>query len=95
MRDATPPTDPLFIGLAECTLDGCDNEVQGFFSQACCERHERALREWAAECMQSDMNLKEWPDKPTAEVVDKRAERAKRWNPERMKERINELRVDA
>jgi hypothetical protein len=75
-----------------CSLPGCDNPTKWVTRRHCCDSHAHAMRVWAAEAIEAQLEGETPPPKPHADELDARRARAKRWNPERMQGRIDDLR---
>lgn len=81
-----------FVAYPECDLEGCEEQSRGFYRPYCCDSHANAGLRHAFEAVKALEEGRELPEPPTAEEVDRRAERADRWSPEKMQERIDEFR---
>lgn len=81
--------------MFECRLKGCDKDSPLLHGSYCSQRHQRVALGHAVESVKAFHNDDPLPEEPTAEEVDRRAERAQRWDPESMQERINELTTQA
>lgn len=57
----------------------------------CSPTHRQAGLKHAAKVLEAFQEGEDPPEKPTVEEIEKRRERASKWTPERMNERIEEL----